>query len=255
MSRQWSQSVVVITGASQGIGRAYALECAKLGAQVHVCARNQDALASLAQLNPTHIFPHVLDVTDEDAVARVARDVSASHGRVDVLMLNASMLGVGATPLADYNTHVFRQTLDVNTTGTFLCLKHFGELLSASQDAVCAIISSSVGRKGRGTWGAYSVSKFGAEALVGIAADEWEVQGTACISINPGGTATAMRADAYPEEDPNTLPSAAKVAQTFILLTSVVGMSQTRARYNSRDLFSWVQRPVEDIFPGELPTV
>ena len=252
MSRQWTQSVVVITGASQGIGRAYALECARLGAHVHACARDEQALASLVAQHPNQIVAHPMDVTREEDVERVAGAVGARHGRVDVLMLNASTLGLSSTALVDYDTDVFRRTLDVNTTGTFVCMKHFGPWLARSTDALCAVVSSSVGRKGRGMWGAYSASKFGAEALVDIAADEWEQQGTACISINPGGTATAMRAQAYPDEDPETLPSAQQVAQTFLLLTSCVGMAHTKARYNSRDLFDWLDAdaPVD---PEQLP--
>ncbi|MEM1348180.1 MAG: SDR family NAD(P)-dependent oxidoreductase [Myxococcota bacterium] len=241
--RDISSSRILITGASRGIGRALALEVATLGAVVHTLQRSE--------VVPDHpgITAHAVDVTDEASV----RGVLASIGALDVVVNNASILGERAQ-LVDCEVALFRRTLEINTTGTFLVLKHAIPLVVASTRGLIVNLSSSVGVRGRAEWGAYSVSKFGVEALTEIAAQELLGAGVPCVSVNPGGTATGMRAEAYPDEDPETLPSAESVASTLRLLITHVTMNQTGRKYRSRDLFDLVNAP-DPGPPGSWPHV
>lgn len=250
MFRKWSDSVVVITGASKGIGRDMAALCAERGAIVHACARTIAPIEELAQAYPGKIFAHQADVTSYDDLVLMRRAIEAQHQHIDVLVLNAAVLGQRES-LLKTDPATFAQTVNVNTTGAFYTIKAFGELLTAKPNGMLMLVSSSVGRKGRGMWGAYSTSKCGAEGLVDIAADEFEH--TICVSINPGGTATDMRAAAYPDEDPATLPTSTEVAQTFVLLAERLDLQQNRGRYNSRDLFAFVDKPANSWSPEALP--
>jgi NAD(P)-dependent dehydrogenase (short-subunit alcohol dehydrogenase family) len=135
----------------------------------------------------------------------------------------------------------WKQTVHTNIDSVFLvstaALPHLrvGRNNAAGVRSIIQL-SSSVGRKGRATWGPYAVSKFGVEGLNEVLADELRDDGIVSVSFNPGGTATPMRADAYPNEDPNTLPTALEVATSIILLADRVVLDESGKRYNARDI-------------------
>ncbi len=225
----WSGRVTLLTGASRGIGRALALDLADRGALVHACARDASSLPHHDNLRPAGV-----DISDAVAVQTWVDAVGAERGRLDVVVHNASILGPRAT-LDQTDVEAFDDALDINTHGTFYVTRASIPWLERSDSTARVIfMSSSVGRKGRAAWGAYSVSKFGAEALMQILADEkpdWLV-----ASLNPGGTATDMRAEAYPDEDPATLPTAQDVAGTARRLLETLTSEQHGQVFNSRDM-------------------
>lgn len=231
MSRDWSSSIALITGASRGIGRELAVQLAELGATVWACARSTTSL-------PKHrnIVARACDIRDADAVGDLFDAIDTAHGRLDVLVNNASILGPTGT-LETLDIAGFQETMRINVEGTFIVSKRAVPLLRASERGVILNLSSSVGRKPRAEWGAYCVSKFGVEAISGILAQELREDGIISVSVNPGGTATDMRAQAYPEEDPSTLPSAERVAETLVLLADSLTLEQSGLMYSSRTLF------------------
>lgn len=255
--RRWTDTVALVTGASRGIGRAVAALMAERGATVHVCARSERELTELSQAYPSRIIIHIADVAKEEQVSQLCGAIERLHGRLDVLIHNASVLGP-TSALEHISAQAWRQTLAINLDGSFFICKHAASLLRAGAktahgSSLLLMVSSSVGRTGRGGWGAYSVSKFGVEALVQIAQDELAEAGVICASINPGGTATQMRAQAYPNEDPTTLPSPERVGATMLLLAALLTPQQRAARYSSRALFAFLDKPWESLNPATLP--
>ncbi|MFP4598684.1 MAG: SDR family NAD(P)-dependent oxidoreductase [Persicimonas sp.] len=230
--------VAIITGGSRGIGRALCLELAGRGGHVYTCARDEAALEELSRqaegLDGT-VDPVVADVTHLEEMSALFERVRDEHGRLDVLVNNAGVLGP-RKPIEDVDLADWRTVQSINVDGVFIASKLAIELLRAAESSMILNVSSSVGRRGRGGWGPYAVSKHGVEGLTDTLADELADDGVCVVSVNPGGTATDMRHEAYPDEDPATLPTAEQVAQTFALLIERLDVAQTGRKYNSRDL-------------------
>ncbi len=230
--------VALITGGSRGIGRALCLELAGRGAHVYTCARDEAALEDLSGqaegLDGT-VEPTVADVTDLDEMSALFERVRDEHGRLDLLVNNAGVLGP-RTPIEDVDLAAWQKVQSVNVDGVFIASKLAIALLRDAESPMIMNVSSSVGRRGRGGWGPYAVSKHGVEGLTDTLADELADDDVCVVSINPGGTATDMRHEAYPDEDPATLPTAEQVARTFALLIERLDVAQTGRKYNSRDL-------------------
>lgn len=239
--REFDDLVVVITGGGRGIGAATARQLAEQGARVFICGRTESELRETAQ-SASGISWRALDIRDEEAVNEWVESIGEEMGRVDVLINNASILGPRAR-LDETEVDAWRATLDINITGTFLMTRAAYPWLRKSEYPLVINLSSSVGRRGRASWGAYSISKFGAEGLAEVAAEELADAQAAVISLNPGGTATKMRAQAYPEEDPQVLPAAEEVAETITLLVALITPAENGAKYSSRQLFGLVGRP------------
>ncbi|RAL23557.1 YciK family oxidoreductase [Lujinxingia litoralis] len=240
--------VALVTGASRGIGRACAELLAQAGMTVYACARSEEALQALAAACPG-VLPYPLDLRDEDAVRALASDLGAAHGKLDLLVNNAGILGPRAA-LDATGADALRNVLEINVVGAFNVLSACYPVLKAADDARVINLSSSVGRKGRAQWGAYSISKFALEGLSEIAADELG-NDAIVVTLNPGGTATDMRAEAYPDEDPTTLPSAQAVAQTILLLARQLRPQHNGGRFSARSLFELAAR--EPKTPVALP--
>lgn len=236
MAHAWDKQVVLVTGASRGIGREVALQCARLGAQVHVCARQVSSLSTLSEL--PGITAHVCDVRDTAQLDALFAAIQSEHGRLDVLVNNASILGpIG--PLAGIDDEPWREAIDINLNGTFFVTRRALPLLEHAHriPALMINLSSSVGRKARAKWGAYSISKIAVEGLTDLVTAEHDASSLVAVSLNPGGTATQMRAEAYPDEDAASLPTAEEVARTVVLLMHQVGVEQAGAKFSSRALF------------------
>lgn len=246
--RQLDELVVAITGAGRGIGAATAALLAEREARVFGCARTDDALDELAEQS-TNITGAALDIRDDSAVRAWFDTIEDREGRLDVLINNAGILGP-RRQLSETDYQEWRETIDINVNGTFAVTRHALGLLEQADRPLVINLSSSVGRQGRAGWGAYSVSKFGVEGLTEVAADELADSGGCVVSLNPGGTATRMRARAYPDEDPDTLPGPERIAETIELLVERLTPAQNGARYSSRSLFSAVGT---DPDPGQLP--
>ena len=211
---------VVITGASRGIGRALAHALADEGANTALLARSGDEVHSLA-LNLKKKFGvdtigRACDVTDAGRVAAVIDETSSRFGGLDLVICNAGILGAKTT-LTEYDPQAWAHAMDVNLNGCFYPA-HFAlkRMKIRGKGGRILFVSSSVGRNVRAGWGAYSISKFAVEGLSQLLALEGAPLGITSFCVNPGGTATAMRAAAFPQEDPTTLPTPNAVALAFL---------------------------------------
>ncbi len=217
--------VILITGAGRGIGRACALACAQHGACVILCGRTlshleavYDEIGELKRAVEPLLLPLDLSGLKSDACEAVSKAIRKRFSMLSGLVHNAAILGP-RTPIAHYPEDDFSAVMQVNVQAAFVLTKALLPLLGAAADASVIFTSSGVGRKGRAYWGAYSVSKFATEALMEICADEWENLGSIrCNSLDPGKTRTAMRALAYPAEDPATLVRAEELMPLYLYL-------------------------------------
>lgn len=230
--------IILVTGANRGIGAALAKGCATLGARVILQGRDAAALDRVSQeiqANGGQAEPLTLDLEQADAAAyaAVAELLQQRHGRLDGLVHNAGLLGprvlLEQTPAA-----ALAQVMQVNVHAGFALTQALLPLLRASADASVVFTSSSVGRKGRAGWGAYSVSKFATEGLMQVWAEELADAGIRVNSVNPGGTRTAMRAAAYPEEDPERVPLPEAILPVYLYLLGPAGRGTTGQALNAQ---------------------
>lgn len=218
--------VILVTGAGDGIGRAAALAFAKRGATVILLGRTIEKLEAVydeieASGGPTPaIYPlHLRGACAED-YQQLAATLEQEFGKLDGLLHNASELGQRRT-IAQTTTDSWNEVIQVNLTAGFLLTQALLPLLAQAEAGSIVFTSSSVGRKGRAFWGAYSVSKFGTEGLMQILADEeFDLNGTRVNSINPGATNTTMRRTAYPGENPSSNPDPADIMPVYLYLMS-----------------------------------
>lgn len=216
--------IILVTGASDGIGKAMAQGFAAHGATVVLHGRDDDRLNAVYDAITTagHPEPAILPLDLATATPEMyveARDwLADSFGRLDGLLHNAGMLG-DRTPIEGYGPHRWNEVLQVNLTAPFLLTRTLMPLLRASDDASILFTSSGVGRKGRAYWGAYAVSKFGLEGLMQVLADELENTSAIRVnSINPGATNTQMRRTAYPGEVADTNPAPETLLPAYLYL-------------------------------------
>jgi NAD(P)-dependent dehydrogenase (short-subunit alcohol dehydrogenase family) len=205
---------VIVTGASRGIGRAVAEAVAAEGGRLVVTATRRENLAGLlSRLGAQGAEAHgvALDLADRGSVDAAASEALAVLGRVEGLVNNASLLGV-RRPLADYPLEVWDDVIAVNVTGTLLLTQRVLPAMSRG----AAIVNVTSGAAGRATWGAYAVSKLALDGVTGMLREELAGREIRCVGINPGGTRTAMRASAYPDEDPATVPHPSSRVDPFI---------------------------------------
>ncbi|MDA2921378.1 SDR family NAD(P)-dependent oxidoreductase, partial [Desulfobacterota bacterium AH_259_B03_O07] len=170
------------------------------------------------------------DISDKNQVKVLYNQLSKKFNKLDILVNNASILG-HRSPIIDYPEDVWEKTIHINLNAQFYVTKTVLPLLLRSKNASIINVSSSVGRRGKAQWGAYAVSKFGLEGLTHILADELKSK-VKVNSVNPGGTRTQMRAEAYPDEDPNSLPTPDDITEIFVYLASddsrdITGPSRT----------------------------
>jgi NAD(P)-dependent dehydrogenase (short-subunit alcohol dehydrogenase family) len=232
--------VALITGGGSGIGRGVALVFAEEGAEVLICGRTESTLQEVCkeiqkQGGRGHRF--IADLSKEKSVGSLAAFIKKIWGRLDILVNNAGILGP-MTPIEKYPFKDWREVLKSNLDSVFLISKEMIPFLRKGKNPTLINVTSTVGSQGRKLWGAYSVSKFGAEALTQILAQELEE--IRVYSINPGGTRTSMRAQAYPQEDPRTLPIPEEVAKAFVYLASSECRLKSGERLNARD---WLEVP------------
>jgi NAD(P)-dependent dehydrogenase (short-subunit alcohol dehydrogenase family) len=218
--------VILITGASSGLGRALAVECGRAGASVILCGRNlaklervYDELESLGAPRPAIALLDLAAATAVDYDG-LATTVAGEFGRLDGLVHAAGLLGE-RTPLEQYDVPTWCKVLHVNLTAPFILTQVLLPQLRNSRDASVIFVSSGVVTKQRPFWGAYAVAKSGLESVRSMWSQELEGEPNIRVnSINPGRMRTAMRAAAYPGEDPNTVPAPVSVSGTFVYLLS-----------------------------------
>ena len=216
--------VILITGASDGIGKALALCCARLSARVILHGRNvrkletvYDQIAALEGVLRPSIAVLDLATADSDGYVSLAASIEEEFGRLDGLVHNAGILGPRA-PIEQYDAAEWQKVLHVNLTVAFALTQVLLPLLKESEDPSVIFTSSGVGRKGRAFWGAYAVSKFGTEGLSQVLADETRHVPIRVNCINPGPTRTGMRLQAYPAEDRDKLKTPEEILTPWIYL-------------------------------------
>lgn len=202
--------IILVTGATEGIGKIAALNYARLGATVLLLGRNQEKLqvvqqeiGAVAAITPAYFM---LDLTqaDERSCQQLAEAIATQYPCVDGVLHNAGLLG-SITPLLETSGSIWREVLQVNLSATFYLTCALRPLLEASKACSVILTSSSVGRLGRAGWGSYAISKFATEGMMQVLAEEYAANKIRFNCINPGATRTAMRARAYPKEDQQTL--------------------------------------------------
>jgi NAD(P)-dependent dehydrogenase (short-subunit alcohol dehydrogenase family) len=220
---------ILITGAGSGLGRALAIECARAGASVILSGRNgakldrvYDEIEALGAPQPATAILDLAAATavDYDALAQV---IGNEYGKLDGLVHAAGLLG-DRTPLEQYDVPIWCKVLHVNLTAPFILTQVLLPDMRRSADASIIFVSSGVVKQPRPYWGAYAVSKAGLESVRSMLAEELEGEPNIRVnSVNPGRMRTAMRAAAYPAEDPNTVPTADCACGAFLYLLSARG--------------------------------
>lgn len=225
--------VILITGATAGIGRALAVHAAEHGAQVILHGRDVKKLEELYdEIEVLDGAPRpsiaVMDLAtaDDNAYRTLAESLTEEFGRLDGLVNNASMLGERFS-IEQYDAGMWQQVMHVNVTAAFALTQVCLPLLHQSDDASIIFTSSGVGRQGKPFWGAYAVSKFATEGLSQVLASEQEHGNLRVNCINPGPVRTEMRRAAYPAEDRKVLKGPAEILPTYMYLLGPDGKGVT----------------------------
>ncbi|MDI9221966.1 YciK family oxidoreductase [Pantoea sp. EA-12] len=215
--------IILVTGASDGIGREAALTYARYGARVILLGRNAETLQqteqAINQLNKQQASSLLLDlsVATPESCHQLAQQVADLVPRLDGVLHNAGILGE-IIPLAELNPAVWREVMQINLDATFYLTQALLPLLLKSDAGSLVFTTSSVGRTGRSGWGAYAVSKFATEGMMQVLADEYKNRHLRVNCINPGGTRTKMRASAFPDENANLLKTPADLMPLYLYL-------------------------------------
>jgi len=211
--------LALVTGAGRGIGAAIAEALAAEGAHVVLTARGADELEAVEERihqgsGSATIAP--MDLIEQDSVARLATAVAGRWEALDILVLNAAMLG-SLTPVAQIDGREMGKVLTLNLLAQQALIAAFDPMLRKSEAGRLIALTSSIGRRPRAYWGAYGASKAALETLVLSYAEEVRNLAPVKVAIvDPGSTATQMRAKAYPGEDPASLKSPEKVAKAVV---------------------------------------
>jgi len=225
--------LALVTGASRGIGAATAEALANAGAHVILVARTAKALESVEERihqagGSATIAP--LDLTDAEAIAKLASAVVERWGKLDVLLLNAAMLG-SLTPVQDIDAKEYGRILNTNLLANLALIANFDPLLKKAERAEVIGVTSSVGARPRAFWGAYGSSKAALEGLLGAYADETAYLKRLRVTIlDPGATRTRMRSLAFPGEEPEDVKPPEVVANRVLALLGEERDTGTRVR-------------------------
>lgn len=214
--------VALITGASHGIGRAVAKRFAAEGATVIALGRNVGALEELddeirADGGKLVLLP--MDLTMYEKIDAMGASIYERFGKLDIVVGNAGLLGE-LSPVGHIDTQVFENTYATNVTANFRLIRSVDKLLRLSDAGRAIFVTSNASSKGRAFWGLYASTKAALESLVLSYAQELEETPVRVNLINPGRIRTKMRAEAYPGENPETLPTAESITDVFVDLAA-----------------------------------
>jgi len=218
---------ILVTGSSDGIGKAIAVAYAKHGATVILHGRNIERLENLydeivqQKLPKPAILPLDLNTATEQDFDSMAKTIATELGRLDGIVHNAGMISE-LSPIEFTETRKWHEIMQVNLNAVFMltraCLPLLKESASVAEPTSIITISSGVGKKGRAFWGPYAVSKFAIEGFTQVLADELEGTNVRINAINPGATRTKMRATAYPAEDASKLTTPDQLIPIYLYL-------------------------------------
>lgn len=228
MTKPLANQLALVTGASRGIGAATAIALGAAGAHVVLTARTAKDLESVEETifaagGSATIAP--LDLTQTDSIARLASAVGERWQALDVLVLNAGMLGsLAAVPAIDPKE--LAQVLTLNVSAQVAMIQAFDPMLRKAAAGKVIGVTSSVGRNARAYWGAYGASKAAFETILGAYGDETSgISGIRTAIVDPGATRTKMRARAYPGEDPASVKPPETVADRIVAL-AIAGFAE-----------------------------
>lgn len=218
--------VILITGTGDGIGATAAKTLAKYGATIILLSKTEKKIVGIYDeiVNAGHPQPAIITLNLENATAEdyngLAHTLEAEFGQLDGLIHNAAMFE-GLSPITQFDNTIWNRIVQVNLHAPFLLSQAMIPLLNKSQSASMVFTSSGVAHKGRAYWGAYGVTKAASDNLMGILADELELNTPIRVnSIDPGRARTRMRALAFPGEDPMTVSAPEDFMDTYIYLMS-----------------------------------
>jgi len=229
--------VALITGGSRGIGKAIAMTYAREGAKVFICARkaaNLRKAAAQIRSDGGEVGWCAADISKVGEVKRIVREVRRAYGAIHVLVNNASILGP-REPIVRYPLSSWEEVVKVNLTALFLVTREVLKIMIPQKEGSIINLSSGVGRVGKARWGAYAASKFGVEGFTQVLADEVKEWNIRVNAVNPGGTRTEMRAQAYPDEEPLTLPVPEDITGVFLYLAGAESREVTGKSFDARD--------------------
>ncbi|MER8765635.1 MULTISPECIES: SDR family NAD(P)-dependent oxidoreductase [unclassified Mesorhizobium] len=217
-----SGRVAVVTGASRGIGYFIARGLAAAGAHVIAVARTVGGLEELddqikAGGGQATLVP--LDLADMAGIDRLGGAIHERWGKLDILVANAAVLGVIA-PIGHVEAKTFEKVMTINVTATWRLIRSVDPLLRLSDAGRAIVLSSSLAHSARAFWAPYAASKAAVEAMTRSWAHETENLPLRVNAADPGATRTAMRAQAVPGEDPETLPHPSEIAKRIVPLAS-----------------------------------
>lgn len=235
-----AERVILITGASAGIGATAAATFAAHGATIILLGRKQrhleqvyDAIESAGGAKPA-ILPLNMENASHQDYQTLADMIEKEFGRLDGILHNAAILG-SMTPIEHYSISEWNKVMQVNLTAPLVLTQACLPLLKRSQDASILFTSDEVGRKARAYWGAYSISKFGTEALSQILADELEENTAIRVNcIDPGAVRTRFRKNAYPGEDNEALRPPEEIMGDYLYLMGPDGSGVTGQALTAR---------------------
>ena len=220
-----NSKVILVTGANKGFGLAISMDLAKAGATVIMLGRDlsslehaYDAVVDAGYKEPI-LYPLDLEGASPENYQELQDNIIEKFNRLDGLIHNAAILGT-QMPIDQYDIKLWYSTLQINLSAPFMLTQFLIPVLKKSDDARILFLSSSVGRKARAYWGAYSVSKFGLEGLAMTLSEELEKTKIKVNTINPGKMRTEMRRAAYPAEDASTVPKPGDKSSVIVYLLS-----------------------------------
>src|SRR3982750_669987 len=232
-SKPLTGRLALVTGASRGIGAATAEALAKAGAHVVLVARTAPALEEIEERiheagGSATIAP--LDLTEGESIGKLAGAIAERWHKLDVLVLNAAMLG-SLTPVQDIDPKEYSRLLSLNLLANQALIAAFDPMLKNADRADIVALTSSVGGEPRAFWGAYGSSKAALETLLGAYADETSYLGRIRVHIvDPGATRTRMRALAFPGEEPESVKPPEVVANGIVDRVTVDAPSGEKLR-------------------------
>jgi NAD(P)-dependent dehydrogenase (short-subunit alcohol dehydrogenase family) len=194
--------VAIVTGTSRGIGRALLEALREEGASVHACSRTEGC-----------------DIRSAKDVDRIFTEVMQREGRLHLLVNNAGIL-TARKPLVQVSTTEWDDSIAVNLRGVFLCTRAALRIMIPQASGLIVMVSSGAGKRPAPLWGPYGVAKWGVEGLTRAVGAEVADMGIRVVAVNPGGTRTGMRAQAYPDEDPATVKPPEELARFLVDLAA-----------------------------------
>ena len=231
--------IILITGASDGIGKTIALTYAAHGATVILHGRNIERLESVYDqiVNAGHAKPAIIPLdlskaTTED-YQQLSQVIQSEFGQLDGIVHNAAAISE-LTPIEFTEASIWLDLMQVNINAVYLITQSCMPLLKQAENSSVITTSSSVGRKGRAFWGAYAVSKFAVEGFTQVLADELENSSVRVNAINPGATKTKMRATAFPSEDRSKLTDAQELMPTYLYLMGKESLEVNGQSFNAQ---------------------